>query len=837
MPLVEASGVSVNFPFDPYPCQVDYMSSVVSCLKTGQNAILESPTGTGKTLCLLCSSLAWLETKRAQITSQRWNIAQANADDGGEGSLNVGKQDLAGKLNEAAVLLAPPKIIYASRTHSQLTQVIQELKRSAYSHFKVSVLGSREQMCIHPQVMKEESNTVKVHMCRSKVTSRTCHFYNNMDTEFSADAKHNFTNQLMDIEDLVVQGKKMNCCPYYVARELKNDADIIFLPYNYLLDPKSRKAHGVELQGNIVIFDEAHNLEKMCEDSASFDFTSTDIASAMREVDSVAGRLQELCSDEVLSADFGTNSEQGGVDLELQDVLKVKMMLMNLESAIDEVPLPNPKEGITKPGSYIFDLLAKTLITFETKTQVLELLDKLVQCLSNEGFSTAFNSRGNAISKFADMIKIVFSKEPASDRTNLINHQQMAAQSYRVHIRQTPTDNFKSKSSGWGAAPTSAKTGRTLSYWCFSPSHTMLDLISRGVKSIILTSGTLSPISSFKSEMGIDFQIELENPHVIDPKQVWVGTLSKGPDNEPLCSDYNTRFKESYQKSLGNAVVNFSRIVPHGLLLFFPSYPVMDQCVTNWRSGTLWSRMDQMKSVYVEPRNKHEFNTTMAAYYDKINDDTCNGATFAAVCRGKVSEGLDFADRNGRAVVITGLPYPPRMDPKVMLKMKFLDETRRAGGKGLTGQEWYGQQATRAVNQAIGRVIRHKDDFGAIILCDRRFADQRAINQLPSWVRPKCQRYSQFGMAVRDMIAFFKEAERMVIFPVLIAAAVMPVLFIQMPQPRPSKHRMPAGCAGCEGAHFQPSFASLTDLKKSSSVLSEVPSLKKKGICHNVKLV
>ena len=31
----------------------------------------------------------------------------------------------------------------------------------------------------------------------------------------------------------------------------------------------------------------------------------------------------------------------------------------------------------------------------------------------------------------------------------------------------------------------------------------------------------------------------------------------------------------------------------------------------------------------------------------------------------QVSEGLDFADMNGRAVVITGLPYPPRMDPKV----------------------------------------------------------------------------------------------------------------------------------------------------------------------------
>ena len=46
----------------------------------------------------------------------------------------------------------------------------------------------------------------------------------------------------------------------------------------------------------------------------------------------------------------------------------------------------------------------------------------------------------------------------------------------------------------------------------------------------------------------------------------------------------------------------------------------------------------------------------------------------------QVSEGLDFSDNNGRAVMITGLPYPPRMDPRVVLKMQYLDELRRDGG-------------------------------------------------------------------------------------------------------------------------------------------------------------
>ena len=42
------------------------------------------------------------------------------------------------------------------------------------------------------------------------------------------------------------------------------------------------------------------------------------------------------------------------------------------------------------------------------------------------------------------------------------------------------------------------------------------------------------------------------------------------------------------------------------------------------------------------------------------------GAIFFAVCRGKVAEGIDFADGNGRAVVITGIPFPMVTDPRLL---------------------------------------------------------------------------------------------------------------------------------------------------------------------------
>jgi regulator of telomere elongation helicase 1 len=61
MPTYTIRGVAVDFPFDAYECQLIYMEKVLEALQTGSNALLESPTGTGKTLCLLCATLAWRE--------------------------------------------------------------------------------------------------------------------------------------------------------------------------------------------------------------------------------------------------------------------------------------------------------------------------------------------------------------------------------------------------------------------------------------------------------------------------------------------------------------------------------------------------------------------------------------------------------------------------------------------------------------------------------------------------------------------------------------------------------------------------------------------------------
>ncbi|XP_019645194.1 PREDICTED: regulator of telomere elongation helicase 1-like [Branchiostoma belcheri] len=795
MVFLKIRGVDVDFPFEPYACQRSYMEKVIQCLQEGTNGVLESPTGTGKTLCLLCATLAW---RSAYVAKMQFEGLKQHFTKDEEGQSSTYGQMLANQLGGAAgwgnteqtagPFMEIPKIIYASRTHSQLSQAVAELKNTSYSNLKVCILGSREQLCIHPEVQEQTSNSAKVHMCKAKTSSRLCVFHNNLDEKKS---EKEFSEAPLDIEDLVKVGRKHKVCPYYMARELKSSADIIFMPYNYLLDPKSRKAHSVDLKNHIIVFDEAHNLEKMCEESSSFDLTAYDLASCVEELDNLHKSVAEI---EVLNEKFHTESSTPP-DFSATELIKLKSMLLELEKKIDSLPLPANGSGITKPGSFLYELFAELQITFETAPILLEVLDKVVSyATTNTGTSVVFGNKAAGVSKLGDVLKIAFSHDssaaqPGSNLANVLSNY------YKVYVK--PEEGFQKKSKAnadpWGTTSSKPKKqGRTLSYWCFSPGHAMQDLARHGVHSIILTSGTLSPLESFTAEMHIDFPVHLENPHVIERHQVWLGMVTKGPDGVKLNSSYENRNSTDYINSLGNAIVNFARIVPNGLLVFFPSYPVMNKCLEVWQESGVSNSISQYKTMVVEPRGKTQFVEAMEQFYDKINDPTLNGAAFFAVCRGKVSEGLDFADINGRAVVITGLPFPPRMDPKVVLKMAFLDEGKNAA-KGLTGRQWYRQQASRAVNQAIGRVIRHRLDYGAILLCDHRFTYADARAQLPSWVRPYATTYNTFGQAIKDLTSFFKTADRTLPQPAAKNKTKVPVTTASF---QPSHSRVTAGVSG-----------------------------------------
>ena len=66
----------------------------------------------------------------------------------------------------------------------------------------------------------------------------------------------------MDIEDLIRLGQSRGPCPFFLARELAGSAELVFMPYNYLVDIKTRAGlKMLRFDDAVLIFDEAHNVE------------------------------------------------------------------------------------------------------------------------------------------------------------------------------------------------------------------------------------------------------------------------------------------------------------------------------------------------------------------------------------------------------------------------------------------------------------------------------------------------------------------------------------------------------------------------------------------------
>ena len=186
-------------------------------------------------------------------------------------------------------------------------KVVRELKNTQYKP-RIAILGSRAQMCVHPRISKIPPAQQNF-QCRTAVANRSCRSYNN--TEKKAESQMG-RGQVLDIEELVEIGQNHSLCPFYYSRNAIVDADIVFVPYNYLIDPMSRQSlTGLNFAGSVIIFDEAHNLDSVCGDSSSFDLTATDLSLCVSEVDRAIQLKQET-------------SEEGGKDFEMEDFVRFK---------------------------------------------------------------------------------------------------------------------------------------------------------------------------------------------------------------------------------------------------------------------------------------------------------------------------------------------------------------------------------------------------------------------------------------------------------------------------------------------------------------------------------
>lgn len=70
-----------HHPYEPYEIQTQFMNAVYDCLEDGKVGIFESPTGTGKSLSLICGSLTWLRDHKHRTFEAGFEVNSKNSDD------------------------------------------------------------------------------------------------------------------------------------------------------------------------------------------------------------------------------------------------------------------------------------------------------------------------------------------------------------------------------------------------------------------------------------------------------------------------------------------------------------------------------------------------------------------------------------------------------------------------------------------------------------------------------------------------------------------------------------------------------------------------------------
>lgn len=133
------------------------------------------------------------------------------------------------------------------------------------------------------------------------------------------------------------------------------------------------------------------------------------------------------------------------------------------------------------------------------------------------------------------------------------------------------------------------------------------------------------------------------------------------------------------------SIVKLASLVPNGMVVFFTSSVVMEMLMRVMYASKWMDKLTQLKNFFKEPKgNDALFQLVLNDY--KKSAYTNKGAIMFAVCRSKVSEGIDLTDQLCRAVVFVGVPYPPIKDIKIMEKKKYQNQKKALFAKDQTKQ-------------------------------------------------------------------------------------------------------------------------------------------------------
>ena len=243
--------------------------------------------------------------------------------------------------------------------------------------------------------------------------------------------------------------------------------------------------------------------------------------------------------------------------------------------------------------------------------------------------------------------------------------------------------------------------------------------------SVIITSGTISPLEMYPKMLGFSTVVQESYTMTLARRSFLPMIVTRGSDQSVVSSGFQIRNDPGVVRNYGSLLLEFSKFTPDGLVVFFPSYLYMESIISMWQGMGILDEIWNFKLILVETPDSQETSLALETYRTACING--RGAILLCVARGKVSEGIDFDHHYGRTVLCIGVPFQYTESRILKARLEFLRENYR-----IRENDFLSFDAMRHAAQCLGRVLRGKDDYGVMVLADRRFQKKR--NQLPKWI-------------------------------------------------------------------------------------------------------
>ncbi|KAG9318478.1 hypothetical protein JVU11DRAFT_569 [Chiua virens] len=691
----------IIFPYDRiYPEQYAYMCDLKRTLDATGHCVLEMPSGTGKTVSLLSLIVSYQQfhpTKR--------------------------------------------KLIYCSRTVPEIEKALSELKRLI--QYRISCaetpeqrekeekfmglgLTSRKNLCIHPEVSKEKKGKVVDARCRDLTNSAACEkgradpgSVELCDWHEKYEPGNLVSPGIWTLADILQHGRDNGTCPYFTIRRMMPFADVIIYSFHYLIDPKVAEQVSKELSKDaIVVFDEAHNIDNVCIESLSIDLTRPMLDSAARSVTKLGEKIDEIKkTDAVKLQDEYAKLVEGLQEVAettpedafmanpvLPDDLLKEAIPGNIRKAEHFVAFLKRFVEYLKTRMRVLHVVAETPLSFLQHLKDITYIERRPLRFCAERLQSLIRTLElNRLDEHSALQKV------ASFATLVATYEK----GFLLILEPFETDN-------------ATVPNPVFHFTCLDPSLAIKPVFEH-FSSVVITSGTISPLDMYPKMLQFTPVVQETYAMTLARNSFLPLVITRGSDQVAISSRFEVRNDPAVVRNFGSILVEYSKIVPDGIVAFFPSYLYMESIVAAWNDMGILNEVWKNKLIFVETPDANETSIALENYRRAC--DNGRGAVLLSVARGKVSEGIDFDHNYGRAVIMFGVPYQYTESRILKARLEYLRDAYR-----IRESEFLGFDAMRNAAQCVGRVLRGKTDWGLMVFADKRFAraDKRA--KLPRWI-------------------------------------------------------------------------------------------------------